>query len=164
MSKLGLLVVFSFSLNNFSLGKHIENSESESNRVEKSASRQVELSSSRLMKELSRAHKSKIYKNGLYTIELVNENLFEWDVKLSAAFIDADSRLHKELVALKEKGRKDQVELRFLFSDHFPFMPPFVRLVYPVLSGGHVMNGGAICLELLSPQVSWGFSLLESTD
>lgn len=40
----------------------------------------------------------------------------------------------------------------FLSQDTFPFDPPFVRVVYPVLHGGYVLSGGAICMELLTAQ------------
>lgn len=40
------------------------------------------------------------------------------------------------------------------FQDNFPFEPPFVRVVNPVLNGGYVLHGGAICMELLTRQVS----------
>ncbi|KAL1246973.1 hypothetical protein QQF64_034275 [Cirrhinus molitorella] len=37
-------------------------------------------------------------------------------------------------------------------EDNFPFDPPFVRVVSPVLSGGYVLGGGALCMELLTKQ------------
>uniref|UniRef100_A0A8D2DY09 UBC core domain-containing protein n=1 Tax=Sciurus vulgaris TaxID=55149 RepID=A0A8D2DY09_SCIVU len=37
-------------------------------------------------------------------------------------------------------------------EDNFPFDPPFVRVVLPVLSGGYVLGGGALCMELLTKQ------------
>ena len=30
--------------------------------------------------------------------------------------------------------------------------PPFIRVCYPVLVGGYVLTGGALCMELLTPQ------------
>ena len=42
--------------------------------------------------------------------------------------------------------------LNFTFKDNFPFEPPFVRICYPVIQGGYVLNGGAICMELLTKQ------------
>ena len=33
-----------------------------------------------------------------------------------------------------------------------PFDPPFVRMVHPVLHGGYVLEGGALCMELMTPQ------------
>lgn len=40
----------------------------------------------------------------------------------------------------------------FLFQETYPFEPPFVRVVYPIISGGYVLLGGAICMELLTKQ------------
>lgn len=37
-------------------------------------------------------------------------------------------------------------------KENFPFEPPFVRVVYPMIKGGYVQNGGAICMELLTKQ------------
>jgi len=39
-----------------------------------------------------------------------------------------------------------------LFKDNFPYEPPFVRLVSPIISNGFVLGGGAICMELLTKQ------------
>ena len=38
-------------------------------------------------------------------------------------------------------------------KDTFPFEPPFVRVVQPILIGGYVLGGGAICMELLTKSV-----------
>lgn len=32
--------------------------------------------------------------------------------------------------------------------------PPFVRLLSPIIQGGYVLGGGAICMELLTKQVN----------
>ncbi len=37
-------------------------------------------------------------------------------------------------------------------KENFPFEPPFVRVCYPIIQGGYVLNGGAICMELLTKQ------------
>jgi len=37
-------------------------------------------------------------------------------------------------------------------QDVFPFEPPFVRVVRPIINGGYVLSGGAICMELLTKQ------------
>ena len=39
-----------------------------------------------------------------------------------------------------------------LWQESFPFEPPFVRVVHPVIQGGYVLVGGAICMELLTRQ------------
>jgi len=40
----------------------------------------------------------------------------------------------------------------FLSQETYPFEPPFVRVVHPIISGGYVLVGGAICMELLTKQ------------
>ena len=39
-----------------------------------------------------------------------------------------------------------------VWQELFPFEPPFVRVVAPVITGGYVLVGGAICMELLTKQ------------
>ena len=68
--------------------------------------------------------------------------------------MDGDSPLATDMVKYKETEGKDHILLSFIFKDTFPFDPPFVRMVHPVLSGGYVLDGGALCMELLTPQVS----------
>lgn len=104
----------------------------------------------RLMKELREVYKSDSYKKGVFTVELVDDSLYEWYVKLS--IVDPESPLHTDLVQLKDKGGKDHIMLHISYKDNYPFAPPFVRIVYPVLTGGYVLNGGAICMELLTKQ------------
>ena len=84
-------------------------------------------------------------------MELVNDSLYEWNVKICR--VDTDSPLAADLVTLKEREGKDHILLSFMFKDTFPFDPPFVRMVHPVLSGGYVLDGGALCMELMTPQV-----------
>ena len=67
--------------------------------------------------------------------------------------MDGDSPLAADLAQLKEREGKDHILLSFMFKDTFPFDPPFVRMVHPVLSGGYVLDGGALCMELMTPQV-----------
>jgi len=104
----------------------------------------------RLMKELRDIYKSPNFKSGAYQVELVNDSLYEWNVKMSR--VDPDSPLATDLVTLREREGKDHILLSFMFKDTFPFDPPFVRMVHPVLSGGYVLDGGALCMELMTPQ------------
>lgn len=104
----------------------------------------------RLMKELRDIYRSESFKAGNYAVELVNDSLYDWNVKILK--VDQDSALHNDLQILKEKEGVDFILLNFSFKDNFPFDPPFVRVVSPVLSGGYVLGGGAICMELLTKQ------------
>lgn len=104
----------------------------------------------RLMKELRDIYRSANFKSGAYQVELVNDSLYEWNVKICR--VDSDSPLADDLKKLKEREGKDHILLSFMFKDSFPFDPPFVRMVHPVLSGGYVLDGGALCMELMTPQ------------
>ncbi|XP_009427862.1 ubiquitin-conjugating enzyme E2 Q2 isoform X5 [Gorilla gorilla gorilla] len=106
--------------------------------------------SDRLMKELRDIYRSQSYKTGIYSVELINDSLYDWHVKLQK--VDPDSPLHSDLQILKEKEGIEYILLNFSFKDNFPFDPPFVRVVLPVLSGGYVLGGGALCMELLTKQ------------
>lgn len=67
--------------------------------------------------------------------------------------MDPDSQLAKDLAAISVKeGKKACVQLSLHFEATFPFTPPFIRVVSPVIKGGYVLSGGAICMELLTKQ------------
>lgn len=104
----------------------------------------------RLMKELKDIYRSDSYKAGVYSVELINDSLYEWNVKLQ--IVDSDSPLYNDMLQLKEKEGIDHILFNFHFKEMFPFEPPFVRVVAPVITGGYVLVGGAICMELLTKQ------------
>jgi len=104
----------------------------------------------RLMKELREIYRSDSYKMGTYHVELANDSLYEWNIRLMK--VDPDSQLHIDLNTYKEKEGKDHILLNFTYKDTFPFDPPFVRVIAPVITGGYVLGGGAICMELLTKQ------------
>ena len=66
---------------------------------------------------------------------------------------DADSPLAEDLKRLKQTRGQDHILLKFAFKESFPFDPPFVRVIYPVIDGGFITQSGAVCMELLTPQV-----------
>lgn len=132
------------------------------------------------MKELRDIYRSESFKNEMYSIELVNDSIYEWNIRLRS--VDPDSPLYNDLVLLKEKEGKDSILLNIMFKETYPFEPPFVRVVHPIISGncpftairrsfrvwhsdhihinlvylmfigGYVLLGGAICMELLTKQ------------
>lgn len=104
----------------------------------------------RLMKELREVYRSESYRHGVFRVELVNDSLYEWNVMLR--IVDSDSPLHNDLVVLKEKEGTDHILLNILFKENYPFEPPFIRVVSPMITGGYVLGGGAICMELLTRQ------------
>uniref|UniRef100_A0A6G1S5T1 Ubiquitin-conjugating enzyme E2 Q2 n=1 Tax=Aceria tosichella TaxID=561515 RepID=A0A6G1S5T1_9ACAR len=101
--------------------------------------------SKRLMNEFKQFHESDSYKNGVFTVELVDGNIYLWDIKLFK--VDPDSRLYKDFQAWKERTGKDHILLRAAYYDDYPFAPPYVQLIYPILDG---LTFGYICSELLT--------------
>uniref|UniRef100_A0A8C1AZ82 Ubiquitin-conjugating enzyme E2Q family member 1 n=1 Tax=Cyprinus carpio carpio TaxID=630221 RepID=A0A8C1AZ82_CYPCA len=101
-------------------------------------------------------YRSQSYKNGIYSVELVNDSLYEWHVKLRT--VDPDSPLHSDLQVLKEKEGMDYILLSFSYKDNFPFDPPFARVVSPVLSGGLVLVSG-VCVCVCSQGWSSAYSI-----
>lgn len=86
------------------------------------------------MNELRNIYRSKSYKNGEYSVELVDDsNIYEWLVHLSQ--VDPDSQLYKSLQEFKKTSGQDSIILNFKFKNTFPFSPPFVRVVSPVIYG-----------------------------
>lgn len=91
----------------------------------------------RLMKELRDIYKSESYKNGGYSVELVDDSIYEWNVNLH--HIDPDSDLYNDLQKFQETNGQDSIILNFKFKETFPFVPPFVRVVSPVITGVYLM-------------------------
>lgn len=101
----------------------------------------------RLMKELKEIQRIQSSRPDPYfTVELVNDNLFEWHVKLLR--LDPESELSSDM---RELGFTC-ILLHVIFPENFPFAPPFMRVMAPRIEKGFVMEGGAICMELLTPR------------
>ncbi|XP_034945313.1 ubiquitin-conjugating enzyme E2Q-like protein CG4502 [Chelonus insularis] len=99
----------------------------------------------RLMKEFSEIQKSQHRRDATFTAELVNDNLFEWYIRLHK--IDPESELAADMIELNIP----HILLHIIFPETFPFAPPFMRVISPRIEKGFVMEGGAICMELLTP-------------
>ncbi|EDV59190.1 ubiquitin-conjugating enzyme E2Q-like protein CG4502 [Drosophila erecta] len=102
--------------------------------------------SRRLMKEYREMERLQTKNDAVFTVELVNDSLFEWHVRLHV--IDPDSPLARDMVEMGVPA----ILLHLSFPDNFPFAPPFMRVVEPRIEKGYVMEGGAICMELLTPR------------
>lgn len=100
----------------------------------------------RLMKELSEIQRTQHRLESMFTAELVNDNLFEWHVRLHK--IDPESELAADMRELDIP----YILLHVVFPENFPFAPPFMRVISPRIEKGFVMEGGAICMELLTPR------------
>merc|ERR1719410_1032930 len=98
----------------------------------------------RLMKDAQETLTSKSVKDGFFTVEIDESNIYTWTVKILK--VDADSELAKDM----KKVPNTYIELQLKFSHDYPFSPPKVRVVRPVIQGGYVHRGGAICMELLT--------------
>lgn len=57
---------------------------------------------------------SNVLCTGMYSIDLVNDSLYEWNIRLMS--VDPDSPLHNDLVLLKEKEGKDSILLNMTFK------------------------------------------------
>ncbi|CAM1320523.1 UBE2QL1 (predicted) [Pycnogonum litorale] len=103
--------------------------------------------SKRLMKEYLDTCKAseKAGSSRVFTVELIDENLYNWSVKLYR--IDPESELSRDMMETNTKC----IVLNLTFPENFPFSPPFMRVVRPRIHKGFVMDGGAICMELLTP-------------
>uniref|UniRef100_A0A4X2M3X1 Ubiquitin-conjugating enzyme E2Q-like protein 1 n=2 Tax=Diprotodontia TaxID=38609 RepID=A0A4X2M3X1_VOMUR len=80
------------------------------------------------------------------SVELVDESLYDWNVKLHQ--VDKDSVLWQDM----KETNTEFILLNLTFPDNFPFSPPFMRVLSPRLENGYVLDGGAICMELLTPR------------
>lgn len=90
------------------------------------------------LKEIERGQHSR--ENPAFSVELANDNLYEWYVRLY--HIDPDSPLADDLAEFNYR----YILLHVVFPDNFPFTPPFMRVVEPKIEKGFVMEGGAICM------------------
>ncbi|XP_016371810.1 ubiquitin-conjugating enzyme E2Q-like protein 1 isoform X1 [Sinocyclocheilus rhinocerous] len=97
----------------------------------------------RLMKELQEIRR---LGDSFITVELANDSLFDWNVKLHQ--VDKDSALWQDM----KETNTEYILLNVTFPDNFPFSPPFMRVLTPRLENGYVLDGGAICMELLTPR------------
>ena len=108
------------------------------------------ITSDRLLKELRDIYKSQAYKDKVYDVTITDDNLYSWEIELFK--VDEDSALHKDLIKLAKKKKENSIRIHVTFTSTYPYEPPFVRIISPVLHGGFVLPSGALCMELLTPQ------------
>ncbi len=91
-----------------------------------------------------------LHKLGWYINPEHINNMYQWIVEMHS--FDAKLPLASDM---RNAGAKSIV-LEMRFTNQFPFNPPFIRVVRPRFlpfnqgGGGHVTEGGAICMELLT--------------
>jgi len=112
----------------------------------------------RLMKEFRSLMKKDTAKDG-YVASLVDDNLYDWEVRIFG--FDQKEPIGRDLEEYKRRFGLDYLQLQVKFSQDYPHKPPFVRVVRPGIQGGYVLDGGAICMELLTPM---GWSSAYSID
>jgi len=99
---------------------------------------------------------------GWYINPNMIENMYQWIVELHS--FDMDIPLAQDM----KKAGVTSVVLEMRFTNQYPFAPPFVRVVKPRFlpfnqgGGGHVTEGGAICMELLTNNGWSAVSSIES--
>ncbi|KAK5134545.1 hypothetical protein LTR08_006330 [Meristemomyces frigidus] len=111
----------------------------------------------RLMKELQSLQKvqnaTPLADLGWYIDAEKIENVYQWIVELHS-FHMIDKKL--PLVADMKKKDIKSVVLEIRFNKDFPYTPPYVRVIRPRTlpftqgGGGHIVMGGAMCMELLT--------------
>jgi len=84
---------------------------------------------------------------------LERTSLAKWAVQLRD--LNSEGELFKDL---QRMGLDTSVDLEFSLPDGFPLEPPFVRVVYPQLSGAYVFKHGGICFEPLTSK-GWAPSM-----
>ena len=96
------------------------------------------------------------------------ENAYQWIVELHS-FHTFEAK-GKKLPLAEDMKKRDvkSVVLEIRFNKDYPFSPPFVRVIRPQFlsfaqgGGGHIVIGGAICMELLTNTGWSSVSTMES--
>eukprot|EP00980_Cylindrotheca_fusiformis_P002786 scaffold667_cov117-Cylindrotheca_fusiformis.AAC.3 len=99
----------------------------------------------RLAQDLYRIMNQDTEESGFSMAPKSEDSMDKWTIKLFQ--FDSDSKLAKDMLVL----RQDHIELEMKFPEHYPYEPPFVRVVKPRFKRqtGFVMHG-ALCMELLT--------------
>ena len=126
----------------------------------------------RLMKELQNLQKvqeaTPLAELGWYIDTDKIENVYQWIVELHS-FHTSEVKGKKLPVAddMKKKG-VTSIVLEVRFNKDFPYTPPYVRVIRPRFlgfnqgGGGHIVLGGAMCMELLTNSGWSSVSSMES--
>ncbi|KAK4627162.1 Ubiquitin-conjugating enzyme E2 Q2 [Fulvia fulva] len=114
----------------------------------------------RLMKELQSLRKvqdaTPLAELGWYIDVDKIENVYQWIVELHSFHTFEGKGKPLPLADDMKKQRVKSVVLEIRFNKDFPFTPPYVRVIRPRFlslgqgGGGHIVLGGAMCMELLT--------------
>jgi len=87
-------------------------------------------------------------------IEMVDDSLYRWCVKMHADGFPEDCSLRKELKRFGSSHSSGvaAIVMDVHFPDSFPMVPPFIRVVRPRFQHltGHITLGGSVCMQLLT--------------
>lgn len=127
---------------------------------------------SRLMKELLSLQKiqssTPTAHLGWYIDTEKIENVYQWIVELHSFHTFEDKGKKLPLAEDMKKRKITSIVLEVNFNKDFPFTPPYVRVIRPRFlslmqgGGGHVVMGGAMCMELLTNTGWSSVSTMES--
>jgi len=88
-------------------------------------------------------------------IEMVDDSLYHWTVKMHSDGFPEDCALRKELrqFGAQHPSGESAVVMDVQFPDTYPMSPPFIRVVRPrfQMHTGHITIGGSVCMQLLTP-------------
>ncbi|CAK3742291.1 related to ubiquitin conjugating enzyme [Lecanosticta acicola] len=114
----------------------------------------------RLMKELQNLQKvqesSNLAELGWYIDVEKIENVYQWIVELHSFHTFEVKGKPLPLAEDMKKQNLKSIVLEVRFNKDFPFTPPYVRVIRPRFltfqqgGGGHIVMGGAMCMELLT--------------
>jgi ubiquitin-conjugating enzyme E2 Q len=96
------------------------------------------------------------------------ENIYQWIVELHSFHLLESTDTKLPLVADMKKQKITSIVFEVRFNGDFPFSPPYVRVIRPRFltlaegGGGHIVQGGAMCMELLTNTGWSSVSSLES--
>ena len=117
----------------------------------------------RIMKEIKLLQKNQNGNNDInfhYTVEFdeTNMNVFKMNVSISN-FYDKDKKPAEQLNIYKDLKKLKVKDITFeIHMDEYPIKPPFVRILKPMLTGGYIMSGGNICMDLFGTKI-WSAAL-----
>lgn len=114
----------------------------------------------RLMKELQSLSKvqssTPAVELGWYIDTDKIENVYQWIVELHSFHIFENKGKKLPLSEDMKKRKITSIVLEVNFNKDYPFTPPYVRVIRPRFlslvqgGGGHIVMGGAMCMELLT--------------
>lgn len=88
-------------------------------------------------------------------VEMVNDSLYRWCVKMHADGFPNDCSLRNELrrFGTEHSSGLAAIVMDVQFPDTYPMDPPFIRVVRPRFQfhTGHITLGGSVCMQLLTP-------------